>query len=508
MDYILTASKAVLHTGAVYREKFLYGRYQMGKDVIARFEKEPPYAWIIPRQQWDVPTAALLLNKMIAMGIEVYESEQAFASDGISHPAGTWVIPMNQPFSLFVKSIFEEQRFPDLAKSPNMWQGLVRPQSFGDAYIPPYDIAGWTLPYQMGVAVTAADSPVEAPLALLETVTPPAGRVEGDVSYAYLLDPRTNNSFIAANRILQVDGEILRARGSVSVGAKSYPPGALIVLSSSISRSLMDSLAEELFLSIDGIKDPLPVETFKLNAAPRVALYKSWVASMDEGWTRWLFEQFEFPFTSIDDSNVMGGELAQRFDVIVIPSMSTEEIVDGHRSGTVPPQYVGGMTTSGVRNVRRFVEEGGTLVTLNESSLFAMQSLGLPVSNALEKAKPPEFGCPKSLLRMSFDVSHPIAYGMPEEAPAVFVGSPAFEVLDSSAGEEVPRVIARYPHGSLLMSGYLKGEEFLQNKASVLEVPLGKGRVILLGFGVQSTAQPHGTFKLLFNSVYWGAARQ
>ena len=162
----------------------------------------------------------------------------------------------------------------------------------------------------------------------------------------------------------------------------------------------------------------------------------------------------------------------------------------------------------GVRNVRRFVQEGGTLVTLNSSSLFAMESLGLPVRNALENAKPPEFGCPKSLLRMSFDASHPIAYGMPAEAPAVFVGSPAFEVLASSEGEEVPRVIAKYPQGSLLMSGYLKGEEFLQNKASVLEVPLGKGRVILLGFGVQSTAQPHGTFKLLFNSVYLGAARQ
>ncbi|MDH5406808.1 MAG: peptidase, partial [Candidatus Aminicenantes bacterium] len=151
--------------------------------------------------------------------------------------------------------------------------------------------------------------------------------------------------------------------------------------------------------------------------------------------------------------------------------------------------------------------------------LFAIDKLGIPLSDALkevqargrreapEDAKPPKFACPGSVLRMEFDPKHPVAFGMPEEAPALFFYSPAFNILPSFEGKEAPTVIARYPKGSLLMSGYLLGEQYLQNKVSAVEVPMGKGKVILLGFGVQSRAQPHGTFKLLFNSLYYGCAK-
>ena len=519
VEYVLTCSKATLHTAALYREKLLYDRYQMGKDVIARFQKELPFAWIIPKTQWDAPTAAILLNKMIFMGIEVYQAEKNFASSGISYPAGTWIIPMNQPFSLFVKSIFEEQFLPDLTKYPTLWQGLVRPQKFADAYIRPYDIAGWTLPYQMGVTVSAVDTPLEVSLTPVEKAVPPAGKVEGSAGYAYLITPKTNNSFIAVNRILQAGGEVLRARESFSVEGKSYLPGTWIVLAGSISRSFMDALAKELFLTIEGTRGRVPVDTLKINT-PRVALYKSWTASVDEGWTRWLFEQFEFPFVNIHDDDVREGELGKHFDVLVIPSMSTNNIVNGHKPGSMPPQYVGGITRAGVRNIKRFVEEGGTLVTLNSGCLFAVDELGLPVRDVLKDLRPaagrgnvpaepgpPKFACPKSILRMEFNAKHPVAFGMPEEAPAVFARRLAFDILPSFEKEKAPVVISKYPKGSLLMSGYLRGEKYLQNKASAIEVPLGKGRVILLGFGVQSRAQPHGTFKLLFNSLYYGSAR-
>ena len=243
------------------------------------------------------------------------------------------------------------------------------------------------------------------------------------------------------------------------------------------------------------------------------------MSSADEGWTRWLFEQYEFPFTNIHDAEVRAGELGKRFDVLVIPAMSTDAIVNGHRQGTIPPQYVGGITDGGVRNIKKFVEEGGTLVLLNSGCLFAIDKLGVPVSDALKDvrargrreaptdAKPPEFACPGSLLRMEFDPKHPVTYGMPEEAPAMFTRSPAFNILASFEGEKAPVVIAKYPRSSLLMSGYLMGEKYLHNKASAVEVSLGKGKVIMLGFGVQSRAQPHGTFKLLFNSLYYGSAR-
>ena len=518
VEYCLTASKAVLHTAAKYRQEFLYNKYQMGRDIIARFQKEPPYAWIIPQAQWDTPTAALLLNKMILLGIDVYQAESSFVCDGISYPAGTWVIPMNQPFAFFVKAVFEEQSYPDLTKYPALWQGLVRPQRFADAFFPPYDMVGWTLPYQMGVKVATANTPLEVSLTPVEKVMAPAGRVERGAGYAYLISPETNNSFIAVNRIFAKGGEVLRARESFTVGGNTYPPGTFVVLSRSVSRSFMDSLAKEFFLTIGGTGGRVAAQTFKLKA-PRVALYKSWEASMDEGWTRWLFEKYEFPFTNIYDAEVRAGELGKRFDVLVIPSMSTDAIVNGHRQGTIPPQYVGGITDAGVRNIKKFIEEGGTVVLLNSGCLFAIDKLGVPVRDALKdvraprrreaprEAMLPKFVCPGSILKMDFDPKHPVAYGMPEEAPAMFIRSPAFNILASFQGKKAPVVVAKYPGDSLLMSGYLLGEKYLHHKASAVEVTLGNGKVIMLGFGVQSRAQPHGTFKLLFNSLYYGSSK-
>ncbi len=151
----------------------------------------------------------------------------------------------------------------------------------------------------------------------------------------------------------------------------------------------MNELAEELFLSIGGTGSRLSVETRKLEA-PRVALYKPWTASMDEGWTRWLLEQYEFPFKNVTDAEVRAGELGSNFDVLIIPSMRAEQIVHGNKKGTVPPQYVGGITDAGVGNIKSFVEQGGTLVTLRQGCFFALEELGLPVNDALKGLRPPE----------------------------------------------------------------------------------------------------------------------
>ena len=250
---------------------------------------------------------------------------------------------------------------------------------------------------------------------------------------------------------------------------------------------------------------------------PRVALYKSWTASMDEGWTRWLLEQYEFPFTNVVDSEIKAGELAKKYDVLIIPSMGTEEIVDGNQKGTIHPKYVGGITEAGVRNIREFVEQGGTLIALRRGCFFALEKLGLPVTDALKGLSPPrrrygsvppkaaevKFACPGSVLRMEFNPEHPVAYGMPEEGPALFYQGTAFN-LSPSFDEKDTRVISRYPDGDLLMSGFLKGGEHLNGKAAAVDITLGKGRVVLLGFGVKQRAQPHGTFKLLFNSLFYG----
>jgi len=517
VDYCLTASKAVLTTASNYRQDLLYDKYQMGRDTIAKFRKEPPYGWIVPAGQWDPPAAALMLEKLRRNGIRIFKADRDFVADGISYPSGTWVLPMTQPFALFAKAMLEEQRYPDLAKYPDAWQGLVATRSFTDAYLPPYDMAGWTLPYQFGVKATAAHTPIEVPLTPLDQVTPPAARAEGAGTF-WVISPKLNNAFTAVNRILKQGGEVLRAREPFAAGSEALPPGAFIV-TKGLTAATADTLARELAVPMVATSKPASARSLKLKA-PRVAMYQPWTASADEGWTRWLLEQFEFPFTSIHDGDVRAGGLDTNFDVLVIASSSTEALVNGHKPGTVPPQYVGGMTDNGVRNVKQFVESGGTLVLINNAALFGIDRLGLPVTNVLKdlrapsrresaEAKPVEFACPGSVLRMQFDPKHPVAFGMPEEAPGVFTDGPAFRlnpVFDAKDGK-APEVVARYPSSGLLMSGWLKGEKYLQNTVAAADVPLGKGRVILLGFGVQQRAQPHGTFKLLFNAIYYGASQ-
>ena len=252
VDYMLTTSKATLQTAARYAGELLYNKYQMGRDIINKFEHEPPYGWIIPKEQWDRPTAALLVNKMIFMGMHAFESSGEFVSDGITYPAGTWIIPMNQPFAYFVKTMFEEQDAPDLSKYPGLWQGTVSPQGIDDLYIPHQDQDGWTLPYQMGVKVVAVNTPLDIEMMHIETATPDKGAVSGRAASAYLLPSATNNSFIAVNRILKNGGEVTRIQEQFDSNGTTFLPGTWAVRSGSVSASFMNALADELNITVMG----------------------------------------------------------------------------------------------------------------------------------------------------------------------------------------------------------------------------------------------------------------
>ena len=507
VEYCLTASKSVLRTAALYRERFLHGKYSMGKDTIARFRREPPFAWIIPREQHDAATAALMLNRLLLQGIEVSQAAREFTADGRSYPAGTWVIPMDQPFALFVKTLFEEQSYPDMMKYPALWQGIVRPRKFEGAYLPPYDVSGWTLPYQMGVRVVVVQNPLEAELKPIAVAAAPVGRVESGRGTAFLLSPRINNSYIAVNRILKRGGEVLRARSVFKSGQMEYPAGTMIVSSRKTALSTMRSLAKELSLPVGVGSPPLRPSAFRLRV-PRIALYQSWRANMDEGWTRWLLEAYEFPFRSIHDAEIRAGKLEDSIDVLIIPSQSTDALINGHKPGTVPARYAGGITETGVRNIRSFVENGGTLVALNAGCRFVLEKLGIPLQDSTRtqnRADGTAFACPGSLLRIQFDNGHPVAFGMPREAAGMFYRSPILSASPGFSGENRVTPIARYPENELLLSGFLRGEKELRNKTAAAEVVIGAGKAILLGFGVQNRAQSYGTFKLLFNAIYYGA---
>jgi hypothetical protein len=491
VDYCLTASMAVLDVAAKYKEELLFNKYRMGADVIQRYKKEPPYAWIIPKKQNDPGNAALLLNRMILLGIDIYQSTEAFLCDGIDYPEGTFIIPMNQPFALFVKNLFEEQQYPDMRKYPDLWQGIIRPIKFEGAPFGSYDLMGWTLPYQFGVRVLAANTPINPAMASVREAQFQKGALAGNSGYAYILRHEENNSFRAINRILESGGTVWRSKSS------------FIVPSRSIQSSFMQKLADELDLKIDGISKKPVGEMMSLKPV-RLGMYKSWIPSTDEGWTRYILEKYEFPFTHLHDSDIRAGDLGKNYDAIIVPSSRRpESIVNGHAKGTMPPKYVGGITPNGVRHLKSFAENGGTLIFLNASCNFALEYFDLPVKNVLKNMEREKFVCDGSILRMEFDTDHPIAYGMPKETGTIFDGSCAFSVLPSFGEKEEVKTVAKYPKENPLMSGWIFGDSFIRQKSAIVEIPYGNGKIILLGFPVQFRAQPYGTFKLLFNAIFY-----
>ncbi|NIO47870.1 MAG: hypothetical protein GTN73_00300 [Candidatus Aminicenantes bacterium] len=507
VDYCLTASMAVLDVASKYRVELLFNKYKMGKDVINRFSKEPPHAWIIPENQRDPGTASLLLNRMILLGIDVYRSGESFTCDGIKYPVGTYVIPMTQPFALFIKNVFEEQSYPDLRKYPDLWQGLVDPVKFEGAPFESYDMMGWTLPYQFGVKVYSANSLISSKMTRVKKVKLQQGGIVGKPAHSYLIRHEENNSFTATNRIHKQGGKVFWAKGPISANKTSFAEGTIIVPSTSVKGSFMEKLAKDLDLKITGISRDPKVKTLSLKPV-RLGMYKSWIASADEGWTRLILEKYEFPYSSLHDADIRAGNLNANYDIIIMPdTYRPEAVINGHAKGTMPPKYVGGITPGGVRNLKLYVENGGTLIFMNASCNLAVEHFDLPVRNVLKKVKRGEFVCSGSILRMEFDTNHPLAYGMPKEAGTIFDNSCAFDVMPSFEAKKQPASISKYPEESPLMSGWIYGDRIIRQKAAILDIPYGKGKIILLGFPVQFRAQSYGTFRLLFNSILYAGAK-
>jgi hypothetical protein len=231
---------------------------------------------------------------------------------------------------------------------------------------------------------------------------------------------------------------------------------------------------------------------------PRLALYQPWTGSMDEGWTRWLFEQYGFEFATVHNADIRAGSLGERVDVLVIADERPRSIADGFQPGSAPPRYAGGIGNEGVRAIAEFVRRGGTLVCLNGSSLFAIDALHLPVRNVLAGVNRQQFFANGSILEVLVDPAHPVMAGMPERAKVFVSGSPVFAPTSEFSGT----VLAKYQAtGSLLLSGYLLGEKYLDGNAAALDARYGGGHVVLIGFKPQWRGQPFGTFKVLFNSA-------
>ena len=503
VDYMLTASTAVLDYAARYKEELLYNRYQAGRDTIRKYAATPPYAYFVPQDQRDPVAPVELLRRLAFNGIRVHQLTKTVTVDGFTHPAGTWVVPMDQEDAELVRQVLEPQRYPDLREYPE-----GPPEQ-------PYDAAGWTLPYQMDVRVIASSAPLgedaraamrpvqgqaadwkagdadRSPFdsvpgigfdtdAVAAGIVPAAAKPAG-TGTALAVDAAQNNAFRAVN-------QAWRAGGTVQLDAR----GRYVI--SGVPAATLAQWAESLALGAEWTAAPSGAKLAK----PRLALYRPWTASMDEGWTRWLFEMYGFDFTSVYNADVQAGALRDRFDVLILTDERARSITDGFQNGSVPPRYEGGIGDRGVRAIEEFVRRGGTLVCLNNSSLFAIDALRLPVKNVLAGVNRQQFFASGSILEIIADAAHPVMAGVPDRAKVFVSGSPVFSTTKEFEGT----VLAKYQaSGSPLVSGYLLGEKFVNGYAAAIDARYGDGHVVLIGFKPQWRGQPFGTFKVLFNAA-------
>ena len=497
VNYDLSAARGMLGAAARYREELVRNFYRMGKRQVALGLKGGPFAFIIPPGQFD-PHAARKLEQLLLEGaVEIRRTIEPFRVADTVYPQGSDIILMAQPFRAYAKTLLETQQYP------------VRRLAPGAQVDRPYDVAGWTLPLQMNVKIDRIDQYFEPPpTTRLDRATIAPAQVWGDTRKPafYVIDGRGNGASLAINRLQKAGARVSWLASAMAIQGYTYQPGALVVVEAKGVRQAVDGVARDLGLRVTASAGRPPPDARPLGRA-RLALYKPWVESIDEGWTRWLLEQYEFPFENITDADIRRGGLGARFDAIIIPDQGADRLIAGHPAGTMPPEYVGGLGTDGAEMLRQFVTGGGTLVTLDSASELAVTLLGAPVTDVTRGLPPGEFFCPGSVIKLELDPD-PLTYGVPRETAGFCAFSGAFELSPAAptaaAGAAVPtaRIIGRYAKSGVLLSGWLEGEGVIAGKGAMVEVTAGLGRAILFAFRPQHRAQSHATFRLFFNALH------
>ena len=500
VDYELIVTMALLETAADQREALLKQIYEVNRTTIEAGAKGDPAAILIAvDKQHDSREAFHLVDRLQMAGVEVSQAEADFEADGKKYAAGTFVVAMNQVFARYARDLLEKQTYPEVRRSPNS-----PPE-------PPYDVTAWSLGMQMGVETTFVKKPLssDAKLRRLEAALKPKGEVRGDGG-RFSFDYTGPDSVLAANRLLksgaQAEFVLLSSTERARVSGTGASRGALEALARDLGVVIQTSSATT---GRNGKPMPdkaLPLSTVKLRV-PRIGLYQPWTSNMDEGWTRWVLEQYEFPYKTLHNADMRAGKLREKFDAIVLPDQQPRDILNGNDFKTIREEYRGGIGEAGLEALRSFVREGGTLITLGASSDLAIDRFPIPVRNLKRGLTRDQHFAPGTIVRVQVDNTHPLGLGMPSETYGFYNNSPFFALVEGFSSQRAT-VVARYPNSDVVASGWLKGEELMAGRAAVVSVEMNPGRIILFGLRPQHRAQTHATFLMLFNGLWLNETEQ
>ena len=559
--YELTANRAVLDVASRYREMFLYNIYQMGRNSIRRGSSDTwtvtprkvaalqaampedssrpqagdagggggggrqqttspaematyvsimrnpadrdPRAYIIPADQPDFLTATKFVNALIKTGITVERATAPFTVNGKNYPANSWVVNAAQAFRPHVLDMFEPQDHPNDIPYP------------GGPPTPPYDNAGWTLAYQMGVQFDRVLEPFSAPLSpVVGFAKPPRARV-GPAAEGYALSHSVNDAFAAVNRLLARGQEVYTLVTPLSINGRTYDAGTFYIPAKPGTLAILSRLVAEKGLEFDPFDTEVSSASLKRIRPARIALWDQYGGAITSGWARFILEQFEFPYQVVYPATLDAGNLISKFDVLILPDGVTFGR-PGARSAPrinpedVPPEYrdrIGSLTaTRTIPQLQEFLNAGGTILAIGSATDLGIQ-LQLPIANALVDSSGrslprSRFYVPGSILSMRVDTTLALGEGLRPVTDFYYDNAPAFRLLPGANARGIKRVV--WVDGPTpLRSGWAWGQKYLSGVTEVLQAPVGKGMLVLYGPDPYFRSQPHGTFKLLFNGLLY-----
>ena len=484
--YQTDAFFAIARNAANNRTHFLHDFYIYGQNAVAQ-KYGGPFAYVIPAAQVDPGATTRMVNILRTGGVEVAQATAPFSAGGKQYGAGSYVVTLGQPYGPFAKTVLEVQHYPNIAQYP------------GGPLQRPYDVTAQTLPLLMGVSADAVST-------RFAVQSRPVTKAETAVSFnhsdtGYLLDDSVNNSYAVLFGLLKAGVKSYRlTSGPYSKGTIFIPGGT------GIDAKLVP-LVTAYPVTVKAAPAGLAGSAMTVTL-PRIGLYQSWVPSMDEGWTRWMFDTNGIPYTRLVDADMRKGDLKSRFDVIILPDAPPAAILRGSsgrgegREGSdepqTPPEFRGGLADQGAASLNAFIQAGGTVVALNKASqVYAKKDA--PVTNVLEGVASKDFYVPGSILEVTVDPNDPIGFGSAPKVPIFFELSPAFQ----SANPNHPNThaVARYTTDNPLLSGWLLGGKYLQGASALTVEQQGQGRIVLFGFRPQYRGQSEGTYKLFLNSL-------
>jgi hypothetical protein len=565
IDYSVTANKAVFDVASDRKENFLFNIWRMGMNAIERgnrdswthyprrviaaeeaLERRPstgnppaggggrgggvragreefvdllrdpamrdPRGYILSADQPDFPTAAKFMEALLETGVAVHRATGNFQVGGKTYPAGSFVVKTAQAFRPHVLDMFEPQDHPDDIPFP------------GGPPTPPYDNAGWTLAYQMGVEFDRILEGFDGPFEPIQTAdVQVAGRLGGSGNAGFVLSHQQNDAFVAVNRLLAAGRDVFWLEQPFEANGRTYPAGTFYVPASGNARQILERTVQDRGITAEAVGARPTGEAMELQPV-RIALWDRYGGSMPSGWTRWIMEQFEFPFEVVYPQRLDAGDLDDDFDVLVFVDGAIPEPPNGGGGGgggggddddddDIPEEFrhmLGSVSAERtIPQIREFLEQGGTVITIGSSTALAAH-LGLPVEDHLVNRETgrslprTEYYVPGSLLQANVDNTMPIAHGMPAQADFMYDNSPVFRLGPDAAARGV-RPIASFG-SEPLRSGWAWGERYLESGVIAAEAAVGEGKLFLFGPEILFRAQPHGTFKLFFNSIYYGTA--